>query len=209
MLLAALSRCRRGTSSPARRSRGTSAAACVFSASASSSSICFLSFSGIVLSAVMSSISFLIAVIGSVKVPDLRIEAAHHHRDVVGDVIELDEAREAMLLGDRLELGLHLGVGLVRSAARRFFWAKSAMSFWAAMKPLIICSLSLTCLNGSSAADAAPAVPISTAMAMAASAERTCPPRPEHFTCLMTSPPRFPWALGPGIERPTRTDRVS
>ena len=43
----------------------------------------------------------------------LRIDAGHHHGDVGGDVVILGEAGEAVLLGDGLELGLHLGIGLV------------------------------------------------------------------------------------------------
>ena len=76
----------------------------------------------------------------------LRIEAAHHQRDVERHVVEVGEVGKAVLFRQCVEIGLHLGVGLV-AGRRLVLLSVLGDVFCAVMNLSIILSVSLTCLK--------------------------------------------------------------
>src|ERR1700736_4138816 len=112
------------------------------SASLSSSSNCFFSLSGIVLSALTSSISFLIALCGSVNALVSGSIAAITMEILAATASYSTKFLKPYFLVTASSSASYLGFAL-REAAHCIFSTTTDMSFWAAMKPSTCFSVSL------------------------------------------------------------------
>src|SRR6266852_9027929 len=118
-----------------------------FSASLSSSSNCFFSFSGIVLSAVTSSISFLMAVCGSVNALVCGSIVAMTMEMLAATASYSAKFLKPCFLVTASISNSYLGLGLSGDAAPCIFSTTADMSFCAAMKPSTCFSVSLICVT--------------------------------------------------------------